>query len=194
MEIKNIQRHSNVKSDHETISSNVPRVWQLPLKKFMYSKSQKFYRQKDRRWCSPYTGVLYNLVKVKVNVKFTLEQITKGQRLNLSITTLSLTSALDLGGWSTPCPGRFTPRKDPVIIVWESGWAPGPVWTGAENLASTGIRSPDRSARSQSIYRLRYLDPFQVTKDALKATFRRRIVLYALQNCLLMEAETALLK
>jgi len=27
----------------------------------------------------------------------------------------------------------------------------GPVWTGAENLASTGIRSPDRLARSQSL-------------------------------------------
>jgi hypothetical protein len=26
--------------------------------------------------------------------------------------------------------------------------APGPVWTGAENLAPTGIRSPDRPARS----------------------------------------------
>ena len=34
--------------------------------------------------------------------------------------------------------------------------APGPVWTGAENLASTGIRSPDRPARSQSLYRLSY--------------------------------------
>jgi hypothetical protein len=28
----------------------------------------------------------------------------------------------------------FTPRKDPVPIVQEAGWAPGPVWTGAENL------------------------------------------------------------
>jgi hypothetical protein len=28
--------------------------------------------------------------------------------------------------------------------------------TGAENLALTGIRSPDRPARSQSLYRLRY--------------------------------------
>jgi len=26
--------------------------------------------------------------------------------------------------------------------------APGPVWTVAENLAPTGIRSPDRPARS----------------------------------------------
>ena len=31
--------------------------------------------------------------------------------------TLSLTSALDEGGWSTPRPGRFTPKKDPVPIV-----------------------------------------------------------------------------
>jgi hypothetical protein len=43
--------------------------------------------------------------------------------------TLSLTSALDRGGWSTPRPGRFTPGNDPVPIVQEAGWAPGPVWT-----------------------------------------------------------------
>jgi len=55
----------------------------------------------------------------------------------------------------TPRP-LFTPGKDPVPIVQETGWAPGPVWTGAENLAPTGIRSPDRPARSQSLYRLRY--------------------------------------
>jgi len=56
-------------------------------------------------------------------------------------------------GWGvrvTPRP-LFTPGKDPVTIIQEAGWAPGPVWTGAENLASTGIRSPDRPARSQSL-------------------------------------------
>jgi hypothetical protein len=49
------------------------------------------------------------------------------------------------GEWSanTPRP-QFTPGKDPVPIVQEAGWAPEPVWTGAENLAPTGIRSPDR--------------------------------------------------
>jgi len=31
--------------------------------------------------------------------------------------TLPLTSALDGGGWSTPWPGSFTPRNDPVPIV-----------------------------------------------------------------------------
>jgi len=36
------------------------------------------------------------------------------------------------------------------------GGPPGLVRTGAENLAPTGIRSPDRPARSQSLYRLRY--------------------------------------
>jgi len=50
----------------------------------------------------------------------------------------------------------FTPGNDPVPIVQEVGWAPGPVWTGAENLARTGIRYPDRPARSQSLYRLSY--------------------------------------
>jgi len=33
----------------------------------------------------------------------------------------------------------FTPRKDPVSFVQEAGWAPGPVWTGVENLAPTRI-------------------------------------------------------
>jgi hypothetical protein len=45
----------------------------------------------------------------------------------------------------TPRP-LFTPGKDPVPIVQEAGWAPGPVWTGTENLAPTGILSPDRPA------------------------------------------------
>jgi len=47
-----------------------------------------------------------------------------------------------------PRPGRFTLGKDPVPIVHEDGWAPGPVWMGAENLAPTGIQSLDRPARS----------------------------------------------
>ena len=50
----------------------------------------------------------------------------------------------------------FIAEKDPVPIVQEAVWAPGPVWTGAENLTPTGIRSPDRPARSQWLYRLLY--------------------------------------
>jgi hypothetical protein len=66
-----------------------------------------------------------------------------------------LTSALDIGGWSTPSPGRFTPGKDPVPIVYEAGCVSGPAWAGGENLAHTGIRSRDRRVRSQSLNRLR---------------------------------------
>jgi hypothetical protein len=64
---------------------------------------------------------------------------------------LSLTSALDEGGWSTPRLGRLIPWKDPAPNVQDAGWAPGPVWTGAENLAPTGIRYPDHSLCSESL-------------------------------------------
>jgi hypothetical protein len=36
---------------------------------------------------------------------------------------------------------HFTPGKDPVPILQEAGCAPGPGWTGAENLVPTGIPS-----------------------------------------------------
>ena len=52
----------------------------------------------------------------KVKIKFNLEQATEVQEYRC-ICTLSLTSALDGGGWSTPRPGRFTPGKAPVPIV-----------------------------------------------------------------------------
>jgi hypothetical protein len=53
-------------------------------------------------------------------------------------------------------PAALYLRDRPLPIVQEDVWASGPVWTGAENLAPTGIRSPDRPARRQSLYRLRY--------------------------------------
>jgi hypothetical protein len=60
-----------------------------------------------------------------------------------------MTTALEGGEGSASRPGLYTPGKDPVPIVQEAvQWAPGPVWTGAENLAATGIRSPDCPARS----------------------------------------------
>jgi hypothetical protein len=61
-----------------------------------------------------------------------------------------------------------TPGKDPVPIVQEAGWAPGPVWTGAENLSPTGIRSPNRPAHSQSLYRLSYPAHDQVMAIPIK--------------------------
>jgi len=52
------------------------------------------------------------------------------------------------------------PREiDPVPKVQQGGWALGPVWTCVENHAPTEIRSPDRPARSESLYRLSYSGP-----------------------------------
>jgi hypothetical protein len=51
-------------------------------------------------------------------------------------------------------PAALPPVKTRYPLYIE--WAPGLVWTGAENLAPNGIRSPDRPARSESLYRLRY--------------------------------------
>ena len=48
----------------------------------------------------------------------------------------------------------FTPGKDPVPIVQEAGWTPGPVWTGAENLASP----PGLDPRSVQPVASRYTD------------------------------------
>ena len=65
--------------------------------------------------------MLRNLVKAqalgifsKGKVKFILDQATKTQRYG---SNLSLTSALDRGGWSTPSLGHFTSKKDPLPIV-----------------------------------------------------------------------------
>ena len=63
-------------------------------------------------------------------------------------------------GGQRHAPAAFTPGKDPVPTVQEAGWTPGPIWTGAKNLApTTRIRSPDRPARSKLLYRLRYPGP-----------------------------------
>ena len=63
---------------------------------------------------------------------------------------------MGVGGWLKPRPSRFTPGKDPVPIIQEAGWDPGPGWTGAEKLAATWIRSSDRPALIESLYRLSY--------------------------------------
>jgi hypothetical protein len=64
----------------------------------------------------------------------------------------------------------FTPGNDPVPIVQEAGWSPGTVWTGAENLAAIGIRSPERPARSQSLYWLSYRAIILRSKELKKKT------------------------
>jgi hypothetical protein len=57
--------------------------------------------------------------------------------------TLSLTSALDGRGWLTLRPGRVIPGKETRYPLYRRlRGTQGPVWTAAEDLAPTGIRSP----------------------------------------------------
>jgi hypothetical protein len=62
-------------------------------------------------------------------IKFTPVQATKAQKWS----TLSLTSALDWVGGQRHVPAALPPRKTWYPNVYETGWAPGPVWTGAEH-------------------------------------------------------------
>ena len=58
------------------------------------------------------------------------------------------------GGWmvNVTLQPLYPPGKDPVPILQEAGWDPGPVCKGVENLAPFGIRSLGRPARSESVY------------------------------------------
>jgi len=64
-------------------------------------------------------------------------------------------------GWEvnvTPWP-LFPRERETVPILQEAWWAAGPLWTGAENLTLTGIRSPDLAFSRGSLYRLHYSGP-----------------------------------
>jgi hypothetical protein len=65
-----------------------------------------------------------NFVQTKVKVKVKLHPTTGHDDPEVEkrySSTVSLTSALYGGEWSTSRPGRFNPRKDPVPTVQEAG-------------------------------------------------------------------------
>jgi hypothetical protein len=73
----------------------------------------------------------------------------------------SQTSAIEGGEVSAPHPGRFLPRERPGTHC-TGGWVDPRAGLGrCGKSRPTGIRSPDRPARSQSLYRLSY--PAHVT-------------------------------
>jgi len=63
--------------------------------------------------------------------KFRKDQAIKAQRRKRGM-ALSLTLALDGGGWSIPCPGRFTSGKET--------WHPLYRWLGATQGQSGRVR------------------------------------------------------
>jgi len=89
--------------------------------------------------------------------KFTQEQGTKTQ----GVVEVQLYSFFNFGatwgGWSTPRPGHFTSVKETRYPLYRRLGRPqgrsGPV---RKISPPTGIRSPNRQARSESLYRLSY--------------------------------------
>ena len=53
----------------------------------------------------------------------------------------------------TPWP-YFSPRKDPVPILHEAGWPPGPVWTSGKSRSPPGFDPRTVHPVAQSLYRL----------------------------------------
>ena len=82
-------------------------------------------------------------------VKPSLEKPRKAHRGGRNI-ALVCSWALNGGDWLTPHPDRFTSGKETHFT--RSWVGPRARWMGTENLVPTGIRPPDREARSESLY------------------------------------------
>ena len=75
--------------------------------------------------------------------------------------TLSLTSALDGGGWPTPRPGGLPPGKSRYPLYRRLGGPQGRSGRVRKIFATTGIPSPEHPALSESPYQLSYRGPWK---------------------------------
>ena len=90
----------------------------------------------------------------------------------------------------TPRP-HFIPGKDPVAIVQEAGWVPGPVWTGGKSRPYRDS-TPDRPARSQSLYRLSYRTHQPII--GLRIPFKTLLIIYSFLKAPKRRQEEILIK
>jgi len=74
-------------------------------------------------------------------------------------------------GNATPRP-LYSQKNDPVPIIQEVRWAPGPAWMGVENLALTGILSADPIPSRYEVY----ASPIPVCNSWLIAFLQRSVV------------------
>jgi len=100
--------------------------------------------------------VMINPLKTMVKVNCSRHRPGVAQRVGIGIALLFHDRGTRMG-WvvsSTPRP-HFTPGKNPVPILQEDEWAPGPIRLGGKSRPHRDS-IPDRPARSQSLYRLSY--------------------------------------
>ena len=67
-----------------------------------------------------------------------------------------MTATLEGGEWSAACPGRTLPPGKTRHPLQETGWAPGPVWTGGKISSLPGFNPQTVQPVAQSLYRLSY--------------------------------------
>jgi len=108
---------------------------------------------------SPYlqwTVKLYNSLSNHVKVKWSRYRPSVAQRVGRGIALLFHDRGTR-GGWlvSSTLRPQFNPGKDPVPILQEAWWTPGPVWTGGKSRPHRDS-IPDRPVRSLSLYQLSY--------------------------------------
>ena len=109
------------------------------------------------------SSISAHVATVKIKVKCTFVQALRlstdhtAHRGSRGIALLFLEHGTRWGWGVSVTPGPlFIPKKDPVPIVQEAGWVPGPVWTGAENLAPPGFDPRIAQPLASRLYRLSY--------------------------------------
>ena len=112
-------------------------------------------------WTQPadVTALSFSAMKQSSKVKFTLEQATKAQRWIRGIALLLIEPRCYMGvGGQRHAPAALPPRRTRYPLYRRLGGAQG-FLDGCGKSRPSGIRSPDRPARSESLYRLRCRDP-----------------------------------
>jgi hypothetical protein len=84
-------------------------------------------------------------------------------------------------------PQPLYPREgDPASILQEAGLGPAPSWTGGENLATNGIRSPARPARWKSPYQILIHRIFKNERRQFAWTVLLNLALAVISLCIII--------
>jgi hypothetical protein len=88
--------------------------------------------------------VLYRVYINGKKVTFTLKRVMEVQR-GSKVIALHFLETRHLMGWVVNVTGLLAAGSDPVPIVQDTRWVPGPIWMGAQNLAPHRNSNPEPS-------------------------------------------------
>ena len=119
-----------------------------------------------------------------VKVKLTLEQITKAQTGEYRYSsTLSLTSALEGVSVQNNVPAALPPGKTWYLMCRRLGGLQGRFGEVRKASPPTGIRSPDRPAHSESLYRLSYRGSLWLCDSLFFFSIKTKNLVYVPTEC-----------